>query len=162
MRITCRKDVAWIGLQAYALIACVLLSLAGCHRTPAEQAIRETIAAMQKAGDAHDVGGVIAPMSDDFVGTGDEAGEPLDRKGFERFLRLLQLRESDLRAHLGPITVALQGTDHATADFTMAVTGGSGLLPDDGRIEQVHTGWRLQGSDWKLISAEWKASGADK
>ena len=158
------RGIARIGLQACALIACALLAstllaLAGCHRTPAEQAIRETIAAMQKAGDAHDVGGVTAPMSDDFVGTGDEAGEPLDRKGFERFLRLLQLRESDLRAHLGPITIALQGTDHATADFTMAVTGGSGLLPDDGRIEQVHTGWRLQGSDWKLISAEWKASG---
>jgi ketosteroid isomerase-like protein len=148
----------WIELPACALIACVLLSMTGCHRTPAEQAIRETIAAMQKASDAHDVGAVVAPLADDFAGNSDE-GENLDRKGFERYLRFVQLRESTIHATLGPITIALQGTDRATADFTAVFTGGEGLLPSDGQIEQIHTGWRLDGSKWKLISAEWKASG---
>jgi hypothetical protein len=140
----------WIELPACALIACVLLSMTGCHRTPAEQAIRETIAAMQKASDAHDVGAVVAPLADDFAGNSDEG------------MRFVQLRESTIHATLGPITIALQGTDRATADFTAVFTGGEGLLPSDGQVEQIHTGWRLDGSKWKLISAEWKASGGNK
>ena len=142
--------------------ACVLLLATGCHRTPAEQAIREQIAAMRNAGDAHDVGAVVAPLADDFIGSSDE-GETLDRKTFLRYLTLLQMREGgDIHATLGPISVALQGTDRATATFTALVTGGAGLLPADGQVEQVTTGWRLDGSKWKLISADWKATAAGK
>jgi len=73
------------------------------------------------------------------------------------YLTLVQMQEGgSLHATLGPLTVALQGTDHATADFTMLVTGGKGLLQGDGQMQQVYTGWRLDGSKWELISAEWK------
>jgi hypothetical protein len=145
------------------LLACALLAMVGCHRTPAEQAIRETIAAMQKAGEQHDIGAVVAPLADDFVGQGDGEGETLDRKSFQRYLTFVQLREGGtIHSTIGPITVALQGTDRATADFTLLVTGGAGLLPADGQMEQVRTGWRLNGSKWQMISAEWKASGAGK
>ncbi|MEO8743052.1 MAG: hypothetical protein ABI365_07665 [Lysobacteraceae bacterium] len=140
-------------------MACALFILAGCHRTPVEQAIRETIAGMQKADETHDVSAVIAPLADDFIGSSDE-GENLDRKGLERYLRFMQLRETSIHASLGPINVKLQGTNRATAEFTAVFTGGEGLLPDDGRIEHISTGWRLDGSKWKLISADWKASGS--
>lgn len=147
---------AWTGL-----LACMLFASAGCHRTPAEQAIRETIAAMQKAGEEHDIGAVVAPLADDFVGQGDESGETLDRKGFQRYLTFVQMREGGtIHSTLGPITVALQGTDRATADFTVLITGGGGLLPADGQMEQVRTGWRLNGSKWQMISAEWRQSGS--
>lgn len=140
-----------------AFLACGLLASVGCHRTPAEQAIRETIAAMQKAGEAHDVGAVIAPVADDFVGSSDNEGEPLDRKSFQRYLTFVQMREGGaIHARIGPITVELQGADRATATFTAAFTGGAGLLPDDGQVEHIRTGWRLDGGTWKLISAEWK------
>ena len=153
------RRIGWAGVCQGVAVACALFILAGCHRTPAEQAIRETIAAMQKAGEAHDVSAVIDPMSEDFIGSSDE-GENLDRKGLERYLRFMQLRETSIHASLGPITVKLQGADRATAEFTAVFTGGSGLLPDDGRIEHISTGWRLDGSKWKLISADWKASGS--
>ena len=39
----------------------------------------------------------------------------------------------------------------------MLVTGGGGLIPKDGQMEQVHTGWRLDGGTWKLISADWQS-----
>ncbi|MEO8741637.1 MAG: nuclear transport factor 2 family protein [Lysobacteraceae bacterium] len=153
------RGIGWIRVCQGVAVACVLCALAGCHRTPAEQAIRETIAAMQKAGEAHDVSAVIDPLSEDFIGSSDE-GENLDRKGLERYLRFMQLRETSIHASLGPITVKLQGADRATAEFTAVFTGGDGLLPDDGRIEHINTGWRLDGSKWKLISADWKASGS--
>ena len=43
-------------------------------------------------------------------------------------------------------------------DAKVLVTGGGGLLPRDGQVEDVRTGWRLDGGSWKMISADWKAS----
>jgi hypothetical protein len=142
-------------------VAVVLATLSGCHRTPAEQAIRDTITQMQKAGNDHDVDALIAPLSDDFIGTEDQ-GENLDRKTFGRYVRLILMRESNIHASLGPITVTVQDDHHATASFTAALTGGSGLLPSDGQLEQIDTAWRLEGSTWKLLSAQWKQSGSNK
>ena len=149
------RRTLWI---ASFLSGYLLLAVLGCHRTPAEQVIRDTIDAMHQAGEKHDIDGVIVPMSDDFAARDDDNELNADRKDFKRYLTLLQMQEGgSLHATLGPLTIALQGTDRATADFTMLVTGGNGLLPSDGQMEQVHTGWRLDGSKWELISAEWKA-----
>ena len=34
--------------------------------------------------------------------------------------------------------------------------GGPGMLPAQVQIYDIETGWRLEGSDWKLITATWK------
>lgn len=156
-----QRCIECVGLLVFALAACAVLSTAGCHRTPAEQAIRDSITAMQKAGEQHDADALLAPLADDFIGTQD-AGETFDRRSFGRYVRLVQMRERSIHARLGPITVTLQGTDRATATFTAVLTGGEGLLPNDGQIEQISTGWRLDGRNWKMISSEWKASGSNK
>src|SRR5579859_2750974 len=145
---TYRQSGFGIGRFACLLLTAGLPLLGGCHRTPAEQAIRETIAGMQKAGEQRDIGAVVAPLADDFVGRGDEEGETLDRKNFQRYLTFVQMREGTIHSTLGPITIALQGSDRATANFTVLITGGGGLIPADGQMEQVHTGWRLDGSKW--------------
>ena len=146
---------------AWPIVAAAMLAvLSGCHRTPAEQAIRDTIGQMQKSGNDHDVDALVAPLSDDFIGT-EEQGENLDRKTFGRYVRLILMREGTIHASLGPITVTVQDDTHATASFTAVLTGGSGLLPSDGQIEQIDTAWRLEGSTWKLLSAQWK-SGSNK
>ena len=153
-----RSRPGFARLAGMAIVSLALL-VAGCHRTPAEQVIRETIAQMQAAGDKQDIDGVMGPVADDFAGRGDDEVN-LDRKMLVQFLTLLRMQHGGIvHARLGPITVVLQGTDRATADFTMLVSGGSGMIPHDGQLEQIRTGWRLDGSHWKLISAEWKASG---
>ncbi len=154
-----RRPVAGIVLPLVA--ATLVAALAGCHHTPAEQAIRDTIAQMQKSGNDHDVDALVAPLSDDFIGT-EEQGENLDRKTFGRYVRLILMRESKIHASLGPITVIVQDDKHATASFTAVLTGGNGLLPSEGQIEQIDTAWRLEGSTWKLLSAQWKQSGSNK
>lgn len=144
---------------ACAIVAGLVATLAACHRTPADQAIRDTIARMQAAGDKQDVSGVMKPVADDFAGRGDDEIN-LDRKQLQQFLVLLRMQNGgELHARLGPISVNVVGSDRATADFSMLVTGGSGLIPKDGQMEQVHTGWRLDHGDWKLISADWKTRG---
>ena len=161
MRLARQPGIAWVGLLAFVSTACVLFSLAGCRRTPAEQAIRENIVAMQQAADQRNSDALLAPLADDFIGS-EDAGETFDRRSFGRYVRLIQMREGSIHATLGPIAVTLQGTDRATATFTAVLTGGAGLLPSDGQIEQINTGWRLDGREWKLISAEWKTTASTR
>jgi len=48
-----------------------------------------------------------------------------------------------------------QEPQRARAQFRALATGGSGWLPDEGRLWRVETGWRLDDGDWMMISAEW-------
>lgn len=126
----------------------LLLALAGCSREPPEQALRNTIAAMQAAAEARDSGGLLEHVSEDFIGP-----EGMDREQFRRYLALLWLRHREVGVSLGPIQVELVGQG-ARAEFTAATRGGGGLIPD--RVYRVKTGWRLQGGEWRLLSAEWE------
>ena len=68
------------------------------------------------------------------------------------------LRYRDVGARLGPVAVDLHGEDAATARFDAVATGGSGgLLPDNGQVYRVETGWRRVGGEWKLVNASWRA-----
>ena len=134
---------------ALLLLATVLL-LPGCKRTPPEQALRETIASMQTAGEARDMDALFDPIAGDFAGS-----QGMDRKEFRRYVTLMSMSHKSIGVTLGPVEVKLFG-DRATANFTAAITGGPGFLPDQAQVYDIETGWRLEGEDWKLISAHWK------
>jgi len=133
-----------------ALLLGLLLLLPACKRTPPEQALRETISKMQEAGEKGDVDALFQPIAEDFAGS-----DGMDRTTFRRYVTLMRMRQKDVGASIGPIDVKLFG-DRATANFTLAITGGNGLLPDQAQAYDVETGWRLEGDEWKLISAKWK------
>ena len=138
---------AWLaGLFAVALVA-----LAGCDSTPPEQKLRATIAQMETDGEAHQVSAVMDVVADDFGGPGG-----MDRKGLQRFLTLVSLQNTNLGVTMGPVEVQLMG-ESATAKFTLGATGGAGrFVPDRAQVYDVTTGWRMEGGEWKLISAQWK------
>ncbi len=128
-----------------------LLAGIGCRKTPPEEAIRAAIGQLQAAAEARDMGAVLDPVAEDFVGP-----QGMDRKAFRQTLALVSLRNEKIGVDLGPMEVALFG-DRATASFTVATRGGSGgLLPDRAQVYRVETGWRLEGGEWKLISAKWE------
>lgn len=131
----------------------LLLSLApilgGCAREAPEQALRDTIAAMQAAAEARDTDALFEPIAEDFA-----ASEGMDRQGFRRYVTVMSLRNARVSVSLGPIDVKLFG-DRATADFTAAVSGGAGLLPENAQVYDVSTGWRMADGEWQLISAKW-------
>jgi hypothetical protein len=62
-----------------------------------------------------------------------------------------------LHAQFFPIYVQEAGNDLATAHFRILVTGGGGLLPDNGQLFEVETEWLREGSDWMLSKADWEA-----
>ena len=125
-------------------------SLTACSKPPPEQALRDSMAQMEQAAVNKDAGGLFDHFADDFAGSGG-----MDRENFRRYVQLIWLQQNDIGVKTGPLDVKLMG-DRATVDFTLVLAGGQGFIPDDGRIYQVQTGWRLEGDDWKLISATWK------
>jgi hypothetical protein len=136
---------AWLSLAA-------CLALAACARPTPEQQVRARIVALQQAIDAREPGDVEAMLADDFIGN-----EGLDRRGARQLAAGMFLRYRDVSAKLGPATVELRGQRDAVARFGVLATAGSGgLLPENGQVYEVETGWRLVDGEWMLRSAEWK------
>ncbi|MBN8260720.1 MAG: nuclear transport factor 2 family protein [Xanthomonadales bacterium] len=145
------------GFQRIGRLVCMalLLVLAGCSRGDPEQAVRAQLEVLQQAIDARDAGAVADLLAEDFIGN-----DGLDRRGAKQLAAGVFLRHREVGARLGPVTVELRGEGEAIARFSVLATGGSGgLLPEQGQVYQVETGWRLQDGDWKLLNASWTPSG---
>lgn len=135
----------------------LFLALAACGpKADDETRIEQTIVAMTEALEQGDVSDFMSPVADDFVAVNGR----LDR----RALGLLVRRERLARDAIGiqrldtriEIFMPDGASPRAVASFRALATGGSGLLPDEGRFWKVETGWRRDGDDWMLISAEWQ------
>ena len=141
------------GFQGIGRLACMglLLLVSACSRSDPEQAVRAQVDALQQAIDARDAGAVEDLLAEDFIGN-----EGMDRRGAKQLAAGVFLRHREIGARLGPVTVEPRGEREAIARFSVLATGGSGgLLPEQGQVYQVQTGWRLQDGDWKLLNASW-------
>ena len=145
-----QQNRALQGIARIAALACAL-ALAACARPSVETAVRAQVQALQTAIDARDAGAVQDLLADDFVGN-----DGLDRRGARQLAAGVFLRFRDVRARIGPVQVEARGPDEAIARFTVLATGGSGgLLPEQGQLYRVDTGWRRVDGEWRLLSASW-------
>lgn len=134
---------------ARALLLVTLL-LGACTGTAPEQRLRETMAGMQAAIEQRDAAGLAEHLAEDFVGP-----EGMDRDGVRRMAMVMMRRHRSVGVTLGPPDIELQD-GRATVRFSAVLTGGSGVLPESARLQQVTTGWRDEGGTWRLTSAEWE------
>lgn len=136
---------------ASAMLLAVLYCV-GCSPKGTEQALRLQVEALQVAIEGRDAGDVHHLLADDFIGN-----EGLDRRGARQLAAGVFLRHRDVAARFGPLQVSMRGERDAIARFTVLATGGSGgLLPDNGQVFDVESGWRLVDGKWRLLSATWK------
>lgn len=136
---------------------CLVLILGGCGPELDDQArIEQTIDEMTVALETGDVSDFMAPVAEDFIA----ADGRLDRRALGLLVRRERLaREAISIQRMGTrIEIFASGSAdaRATASFRALATGGTGLLPDEGRFWKVETGWRIDGGDWVLISADWE------
>ncbi|MCH8542554.1 MAG: nuclear transport factor 2 family protein [Alcanivorax sp.] len=135
-----------------ALLLCALV-LAGCSKTPPEEAIEAAIREMAEAVSERRASPVNARLSDDFVLEQYGGQSVMDRSDTRRMMAGLLLRYQDIRVVITNVSVTpdTQRDDLAQASFNALVTGGhGGLLPAQGQLFRVSTDWRLDGSDWQV------------
>jgi ketosteroid isomerase-like protein len=149
-----RPRVLTHHMARIACLALVAWMLAGCHRAPAEQQIREAIGAAATAARANDTHGVLAVVSKDFSGNDGE----MDRHGVRQLLAARALRQDKTGVLVGPVSFEHNG-DRIIAKFNLVLTGGKpgDLLPARSAIYAMTTAWRREGSDWRCYHAHWES-----
>ncbi|OOG42131.1 hypothetical protein [Rhodanobacter sp. C05] len=134
------------------LVLCAT-ALWGCRRTPDEAQVREAIASIAHAAESNAASDVVAPLSDDFDGNQGE----LDRRALANMVRLIALRGEHIGVTTGPVTLEHRG-ERMVATFTVTLTSGSHLLPDQMGVYQVESAWRKDDGQWRCYTASWKHS----
>ena len=147
------KRMAGPGLRQASLAWVLLLGallLGACTTAPPEQRLREAMTGMQAAIEQRDAAALADHLAEDFVGP-----EGMDRDGARRMALMMLRRYRSVGVTLGPPDIELQD-GHATVRFSAVLTGGSGVLPESARVQDVTTGWRDEGGTWRLTSADWE------
>ena len=140
-----------MGKLGTTMLCLLLALLTGCRHAPDEERVRDAIAATAEAAEAGKAGDTVAALSDDFDGN---AGA-LDRRALANLVRAYALRGQKVHVLMGPTEVSRRG-DRMTATFTVTLTAGAGVLPDDAGAYTVETGWRKDGGEWRCYTATWK------
>lgn len=160
-----RMTNGWNGVQRdrrraaptslWCLVLSVLVLATACSRTPPEEALRETVAAMQAHIASRDASALHGLIDEEFSGP-----EGMDRRGARQLATGMMLRYRSVGVTTGPLEITLQGDDRATVRTRVLLTGGSGaVLPDSARAYRVESAWRRRGDDWRLLSLRWEPTG---
>ena len=141
--LVCRK------ISAYLLLIALQLLIAGCTKTPPEQAILDALEKLETAIEAGDTGTVMDALTD--PAEIQRGGHILQRDELRRlvmgtFLRYpkRQLALTQINIELDPVTQR-----HARVTFTAFAWGGQSMMPDNADSYRVVSDWREDG-EWKI------------
>ena len=140
-------------LTRVLLFFALSLTLFGCAKTPNEKLLREAIDAMQAAGEARDVGGFMAFVSDDFSGQ----NASMDRRALALYMLGIRTRTENIGVTRTKTSITMQG-ERAKVEFSLLVTDGGKILPAQGQLVSAQTQWRFSGGAWQLASANWTSA----
>jgi len=126
-------------------------ALAGCHRAPDEQRVRDAISATAEAAEAAKASDTVDALTEDFDGNGGQ----LDRRALANLIRVYAVRGQKVHVLMGPVDVERRG-ERMIATFTVTLTAGTGVLPENAGAYSVETGWRKDGGEWRCFTASWK------
>ena len=139
-----------IHLPRALVLFAMAVTLFACAKTPNEQLLRETIDAMQAAGEARDVGAFMAFISDDFSGQ----NASMDRSALAAYMLGIRMRTENIGVTRTKTSITMQG-ERAKVELALLVTDGGKLLPAQGQFVSAQTQWRFSNGAWQLANATW-------
>lgn len=139
-----------IGL---ALLASLLLVLAGCRQEGPLERVRQSAGELQAALERKDKGAVMELLHGDFLAQNEYRQDWAQRSLTLYFLRHKQIGVSVLNQDS---TLDESYSDRAETHAQVLLTGGSGLLPERADGYQVKLQWWLEDGDWKLARLDWE------
>ncbi len=139
-----------IHLPRIYIFLVLVFVLCACAKTPNEQLLRETIDAMQAAGEARDGSAFMAFVSDDFSGQ----NASMDRRALAAYMLGIRMRTENIGVTRTKTTITMQG-ERAKVELALLVTDGGKILPAQGQFVSAQTQWRFSGGAWQLASANW-------
>ena len=141
--LVCRK------ISAYLLLIALQLLIAGCNKTPPEQAILDALEKLETAIEAGDTGTVMDALTD--PAEIQRGGQILQRDELRRLVMGTFLRYPKRQLALTQINIELDpGTQrHARVTFTAFAWGGQSVMPDNADSYRVVSDWR-EDVEWKI------------
>jgi len=141
--LVCRK------ISAYLLLIALQLLIAGCTKTPPEQAILDALEKLETAIEAGDTGTVMDALTD--PAEIQRGGHILQRDELRRLLMGTFLRYPKRQLALTQINIELDPVTqrHARVTFTAFAWGGQSVMPDNADSYRVVSDWREDG-EWKI------------
>jgi len=141
--LVCRKT------SAYLLLFTLQLLVAGCSKTPPEQAILDALENLETAIEAGDTGAVMDTLTDPAEiqrGSHSLQRDEVRRLLMGTFLRYpkRQLAITQVNIELDPVTQR-----HARVTFTAFAWGGQSVMPDNADSYRVVSDWQEDG-EWKI------------
>lgn len=142
-------------MQNVLITTLITLLLVGCSRPDsAEQIIIANITAMEAGIEQKDPDPVLDRIHENF-----SARSGTDKLWVKRTMAFYMLRHSNIEIVTSGMAIEYtpeSDPDTARASFSALVTGGKGLIPEQGAVYHIETEWRLHNDEWQLIYADWR------
>jgi len=146
------KSVNQFTFVLIGLLASLLLLSACSEPIDDEVRIRQRVAEMVTATEAKELGDVMEPVHEDFL------GNKSIRKANLRGLVLLHFRRNkNVHVFVNDLEVILNSNhDEAEVTCDVVMAGRNKTLPEIARVLQVTSVWKKIDDDWLVVSASWK------
>ena len=142
-------------MQNTIITTFIALLLFGCGKPDSPQhIIIANIAALEEGIEQKDPDQVLERIHENF-----RARSGTDKLWVKRTMAFYMLRHPNIEIVTSGMNIELEPEQEpviARAHFSALVTGGKGLIPEQGAIYQIETEWRLQNDEWQLIYADWR------
>ncbi|MGD8783872.1 MAG: hypothetical protein PVG75_05520 [Thioalkalispiraceae bacterium] len=140
--------------QAQRLCYWLLLPivLAGCGTEPVddEARIRQRVADMVNATEAKELGEVMAPVAEEFLGN-----QRIRKTNLKGLVLLHFRRHKNLHVFVNDLEVILEA-EQARVTCNVVLAGRNQTLPERARVLNLTSNWEKRDDDWFVVSAQWK------
>lgn len=150
---TLNKSLLWL----HVLCAGCLTLNACSDPVPAEQQLLQNLNSAKQAAENlaySDLKKFLAPG----FNIEDNHGTRYDQDRIKKTMTVFSFRKQKVHIILSANKVIFDShnTQLAKIESTALVTGSRGLLPDDGRLYQLNSSWRLYKDEWLITDLNWK------